>query len=349
MEQNPLEQQKFKTNEVIKETAPVKVSSTKEDEAKALEKQQKEEENNKKIKKIRNDILKQTEAERKEVESKNNEESLLSPQRREELKVIFQKLKEIMERKDVNQKIKDLLLDGDVLGAITGIKPASYIQPKIEKKILGIFTERKGLSSKDLQQFEKILKKFDIDYHITDGGDDPKKIKEVKDFKKQGGIELIHIYNKKKVLDTMRSSDLFSEDEISLADRDIGNFLGSYLSKSENMDWDKVYRVGVLYGYPLEDVKSSIANRVLVEKYKKLGLSEENINLALEKENMEILSKIEKNDLEILRKRKNHKGVNIRGIKKGIQWGSFNPELPEVQNKIKEMQEVFDMAKWSLV
>lgn len=327
-------------NEITKETTPANVFS---DEKKLViekEKIQKEEENNNNIEKIRNDILKQT-----EVKNENNRENILSPQRKEELIIIFNKLKEILEEKNISQEVKDLLQNGDVLGAITGIKPASYIQPHIEKKFLGILKEREGLSSKDLQQFEEILKKFDIDFSINNGGNDPKNIKEIKDFKKQHGIEIIHIFNQKKVLDTMKSSNLFSEEEINLAERDMGNFLNSYLSKSNNMDWDKVYRVGVLYGYPLEDVKSAIADSVLVEKYKKLGLSEENVNLALEKENSEVLLKIEKNDLEILRKRKNHKGVNIKGIKNGIYWGSFNPELPEVQNKIKEMQEVLDTAK----
>lgn len=338
VQQNTYEQTKI--SESVKEVVSGRVISEENKKAEIELKKQKEEENNKKIEEIRNDLLNNT-----EVGSINNKESYLNPEKKEELIVVFKKLKEILEKKEISQEVKDLFQSGDVLGVITGIKPASYIQPQMEKSILGIIKQRNGLSLEDLRKFQEILKNFNIDYKIMEGGDDYKRSKEIKDFKNKNGIELIHIYNQKRALDVMKSSNLFSSEEINLAERDMGIFLSSYLSKSNNMDWDKVYRVGVLYGYPLDDVKISISSHVLFEKYKKIGLSKENINLALEKESLDILSKIEKNDLEIFRKHKNAKGVNIKGIKSGIQWSSFNPEIPEVQNKIKEMQEVLDMSR----
>lgn len=339
IQQNAQEQPE--TSKSVKEVISGPVISEENKQAEIELKKQKEEENNKKIEEIRNDLFKNN-----EVESKNNEESSLSPEKKEELMIVFNKLKEILEKKEISQEVKDLLQSGDVLGAITGIKPASYIQPQMEKRILGIIKQRNGLSPEDLRKFKEILKNFDIDYKIMEGGDDSVKRKEFEKFKSEQGVELIHIYNKERVLDIMGSSNLFSQKEIELAKKDVGYFICNYLHTQGR---PSVLRVGALYGYALEDVRDSIQTSVLINKYEQNGLSEKVIKNALENENQIILSKIESVDLEMLKKRFNTKSIHIKGVRNGIRWSSFNPELPEVQNKIKEMQEVLDMGKELLV
>ncbi len=54
---NKNNQEEIKTNEVVKETVPVKILSVEEEQAKVEEKKQKEEENNKNIEDVRQEIL----------------------------------------------------------------------------------------------------------------------------------------------------------------------------------------------------------------------------------------------------------------------------------------------------
>lgn len=330
-------QERPKTSESVKEVISVPVISEENIQAEIELKKLKEEENNKKIEEIRNDLLNNT-----EDGSINNEESFLNHEKKEELIVVFKKLKQILEKKEISQEVKDLLQSGDVLGAIAGIKPASYIQPQMEKRIFGIIKQRNGLSSEYLKKFQEILKNFNIDYKIMDGGDDSIKRKEIEKYKSETGVELIHVYNKEKVIDIIESSNLFSEKEVELAKKDVGYFINNYL---HTQGYPSVLRVGALYGYALEDVRDAIETFILENKYEQKGLSKIMIKNALEKEDPIILSKIEPTDLKMLKKRYNTKTIHIKGIKNDIQWASYNQDLPEVNDKIKKMQEVFDIAK----
>jgi hypothetical protein len=173
----------------------------------------------------------------------------------------------------------------------------------MEKKTFGFLTEREGISQKDLKQFKDILAEFEVDFKIKDDKEDPVLEKETKEFKEKLGIELIFIYKKKNVLETMKKSNLFTDEELTLAEKDIGHFLSSYLIASK-IGYEKGYRVGVIYGYPLDDVKDVIKGET-----------------------------------------KNIKGVKIEGMKGSIAWKSTNLETPEVQNKIKEIKEIFNLQK----
>jgi|GEM_PF-6390664 len=287
---------------------------------------------------------KQLEDVRSEI-AKNNEK-LNSIENKEEYISTFQKLKEILDKEVVSQELKDVILDSDVLGAIAGIKPASYIQPQMEKRFLGIIKERNGLSSQDLKQFQEILKNFNIDFKIKDGADNNENRKKLKKYKKETGRELIHIYNNEKVLSVIESSNLFSEEEIELAKKDLGYFISDYLSSiNVGTDQEKVLRVGALYGYEIMDVKDEITTYIILKKYERDGLSEKNILNALNTNNLSILSRIEQTDLKMLEKRRNTRGVRIKGIKGAICWKSYNFDSLVVKNKINQMQETLDIAK----
>jgi len=101
------------------------------------------------------------------------EQPVLSYEKKEKISEILRKLKEVLKRENISPKVKDLLIDAEVIGVITGFKPASYIQPKMEKKTFGFLTEREGISQKDLKQFKDILAEFEVDFKIKDDKEDP--------------------------------------------------------------------------------------------------------------------------------------------------------------------------------
>ena len=168
-------------------------------------------------------------------------------------------LAKILAETKMPETVKDLLTKAEVICTVAGLKPASYLQPIEEKKTFGIRT-RKGLTKEEVKLFGDVLKRFGIDYY------------EKADIRATDlGVKLITIYNKNLVMQTMKNSTLFNAEEIELAEKDFGSFEENILNGAKS-GYSSAYRVGVIYGYPLEDVKDHIRELEFAEQLRALQI-----------------------------------------------------------------------------
>jgi len=254
-----------------------------------------------------------------EVSVENKKESLLNPEKEKEIREICLQIKEKIKDPTLSQKVKDLLLDAEVVGVLTGFKPASYIQPSMERKFLGFIKQNNGLSVKELKKFNLILEEFGVKSHFQ-SKDDSKACA----FRKKYSLELIQIYEPNNLIEKMQKSGLFSGQEIEMVKKYPGDFWDGMTR--EKIGYASVARVGALYGYALEDVLDFIKTNQLKEK---------SISEKLDTKELAFLKRMDEDNLEI----------HIKGIKGSIDWKSTNPESLEVARTVAVGKRIFEIQE----
>lgn len=271
----------------------------------------------------------------------NSEEEIgfFTIEQENKIKEIFLRLKQKIENPQVSQKVKDLLMSAEVVGVLVDIKPASYIQPKTEKRLFKIFKRRDGLSKKDLEEFESILQEFDVEFH-TFAQDDENAFIE----KEKYGFELIYIFKHKKLLDLLTTSGLFNEDEIKTAEENPGLFF-DYMNGTK-IGYASVARIGAVYGYPVSDVVDFIERQKILDKYKKEGISSTVILKALKDKDEKKLKMLLPEDLRIMIEfQERSSGMHISGMNDSIDWVSTNADSEEVRRVVGKMKRAFEIQK----
>jgi hypothetical protein len=236
-------------------------------------------------------------------------------------------LKELIESPETRTNVREILSEAEVVAVICGIKPASHLQKESAEALLS--NEQNILSDQDFIQLEEYLNRMGLQLS--------------RDTQEVYYHELFHIYSKKNAIQAMIDSDLFTEEELDLAKEDIGKFLGSYLV-IENVGKERAYRVGVLLGYPLPDVKDFIKLKILSKKYSNIDLR--TIFKKIQSGDTQNNYDIDENDWEyLLRKIPTTQPINITGINGSINWKTFNindPVVIKIKNKYKHL---FDIQK----
>ena len=155
--------------------------------------------------------------------------------------------------------------------------------------------------------------------------------------------ELFNIYSQENAIQAMIDSDLFAEEELDLAKEDLGKFLGSYLV-AENLAKESAYRVGILLGYPLPDVKDFIKLEILSKKYPDIDLR--TIFKKIQSGDTQNNYNIDENDWEyLLLKIPTTQTINITGINGSINWKTFNIHDPVVIETKNKYRNLFDIQK----
>lgn len=259
----------------------------------------------------------------------------LSPEQKERAASQFQKLKEVLEREDLDPAIKEMLIGAEVSAVIAGIKPASYLQPRMEKKFLG-FVRQAGISEKALQSCVQVLREFGIQSAF-------RKNESAIEFKKENGIELMQIYDEKAVLTVMRESGLFSVEEIAVAEKDMGAFFTEYMS-TDKIGIDAL-RVGALYGYPVEDVSDYWKVRKVEEGYRQKGISKNELRMRVDSSSPAPESRIDPADSDFLRNHSKTTSMSVKGTHDSVDWQSYSPHSKEVQKRVRELEETFALER----
>ena len=242
-------------------------------------------------------------------------QEILSESESKDISAQLYKLKEIILSGRLSEKVKNFLLGAEIASTIMGIKPASYIQPTTEKRTMGLIT-RKGLSNKELGQLQAALHSLGVDTKSVEGFEEDKK---------REGCELIHLWRTDKVLDVMGKSEAFSAAEIEEAKSNVGKFIENRLS-SRFVPYSKAVRVGILYGYPISDVKKFTRLKEIKEQ---LGITHENAS-------PEKLAQLSMEDRKIVEAEQ--KSVSVKGVNNSVDWQTLDPESPETQMTIKRIQ-----------
>lgn len=145
------------------------------------------------------------------------------------------------------------------------------------------------------------------------------------------------IYNTKNLLDSLSISNMFSDDELELAKKNPNAFF-EYMKASE-IGYAKTYRIGIAYGYAQEDVEDMIQEHILNEKYKKMGVSPDEIK---NKDTTSTLFSTEDRKF-FERIKKDRSIVQIKGRVWSINWQGSNPESLDAQKTILAMKRVFEI------
>jgi hypothetical protein len=234
-------------------------------------------------------------------------------------------LKELIESTETRINVREILSEAEVISVICGVKPASLLEKETAEAMLS--NEQNTFSDQDFIQLEEYLNKMEFQlsrdtlyYH-----------------------ELLYIYNQENAIQAMIDSDLFTEEELDLAKEDLGKFLGSYLVPG-NVGKKSAYRVGVLLGYPLTDVKDFIKSESLYEKYSDIDLRS-------------VLQQIQSGDTQnnygineddwnyLLQKVPITQVVEFKGIRGGIRWKTFNIQDPDVIKTKNKYKNCLDIQK----
>lgn len=237
-------------------------------------------------------------------------------------------LKELIEIPETRSNVREILSEAEVISVICGIKPASSLEKESVEALLS--NEQNIFSDQDFTQLEEYLNKMglqlsrdtqDVDYYH----------------------ELFHIYNQENAIQAMIDSDLFTEEELDLAKEDLGKFLGSYLVPV-NVGKKSAYRVGVLLGYPLTDVKDFIKLVSLYEKYSDIDLR--NVLEQIQSGDTQNNYGISEDDWNYLvQKVAITQTVEIKGIIGEIRWKTFNMKDQVVIKTKNNYKNCFDMQK----
>lgn len=236
-------------------------------------------------------------------------------------------LKELIEIPETRSNVREILSEAEVISVICGIKPASSLEKESVEALLS--NEQNIFSDQDFTQLEEYLNKMGLQLS--------------RDTQEVYYHELFHIYNQENAIQAMIDSDLFTEEELDLAKEDLGKFLGSYLVQG-NVGKKSAYRVGVLLGYPLTDIKDFIKLVSLYEKYPDIDLRS-------------VLEQIQSGDTQnnygiseddwnyLVQKSPITQVVEVKGIRGGIRWKTFNMQDQVVIKTKNNYKNCFDMQK----
>ncbi|MDD2767012.1 MAG: hypothetical protein PHH40_04645 [Candidatus Moranbacteria bacterium] len=185
----------------------------------------------------------------------------LSSEERELMEKRFSQLKEIIATEKLSRKTVEFLLTAEVSLVIAGMKPESYVQPKVARNLLlaSIFKSKVGMIPQDLKQSENVLRQLGVAMSHPNYGEVGE------EFKKEESIDLLYVYDKEKALKRMEESALFTTEELSMARADFVGFQTAVLNL-QTQPIVSAYRCGVLYGYPLDDVNQYISTQKIGEK-----------------------------------------------------------------------------------
>lgn len=274
------------------------------------------------------------------ADSHHNKELPVTPEEEEKIKNTLQDLKDMLDDDELSQHVKKVILDADMIGVLTNLKSVSYLQPEIAKTgRFGFLKKKDGLNKEDLKKVEEILRRFGVEMHYTLSND-----MGAEKFRSEHNIELIHVYNRSNMIESMETSKLFTNEEVEMAKENPNNFF-DYMD-GRVIGYSSVARMGALYGYPIEDVKDQISRENLKAKYLKRGLTIDRIIEAIQHGVIKGLDKFDMNDSDfVVEKIIKSEGVSVRGINNSVNWKTSNPYSRDVQAKIARFNLVFGIAR----
>lgn len=247
-------------------------------------------------------------------------------------------LKVLIESPETRTNVREILSEAEVVAVIFGIKPVSYLQKESAKALLS--NSKNKFSNQDFTQLEEYLNRMGLQLSRDIQRLYPQRtaFEKLKNYD-----ELFHIYSQENAIQAIIDSDLFTTEEVDLAKQDLGKFLGSYLV-IQNVGRESAYRVGVLLGYPLPDVKDFIKLEILSKKYPDIDLR--TIFKKIQSGDTQNNYNIDENDWEyLLLKIPTTQTINITGINGSINWKTFNIHDPVVIETKNKYRNLFDIQK----
>lgn len=233
----------------------------------------------------------------------------------------FGQLRKILDDPAISESVKYHLLTANVSAVIAGEKPVSEF--KIEFETERWKTWNKPCIPSETQQLINCLNEMGISYCF------------VKNEDKGSGAQWVYVWKDvHHITEEMQRSELFTEQEIEMAQDDIGKFISGVLCD---------HRIGILFGYPHNDVKHFIKRDRIIEEYARIkNITRYSAN-DLIREGKVDFEVLDHEQAEILKK--NSKGVYINGVTEKIAFCSISYDNPEVKTKIDRYNRVFEIEK----
>lgn len=224
-------------------------------------------------------------------------------------------LKKLIESRKLTSEARDFLLSTEVSTVIAGVRPAAYVQPKLSLKGWRVWEKKVGINQRDIASVTEVLRELGVTVVRDLQSEDVYNGHE----SRRNQNALLYIQRDDLVIQRMRFSGMFSDDEIDSFQKNPRDFYGNTLN-GKRAGYASAFRIGVLLGYPMPDVAATVELQRLKEKKGNLDVDE--------KKRMQQLGNLFQSAQTV-------KGLS--GV--AIGWNTMNPhsvEVTDFQHRIED-------------